>query len=56
MSAEAYQRQINIIDQDIARLNARIAELQKQIAQKKADRVRVYGYLQQAIAQEKKKH
>ena len=56
MSAEAYQRQINIIDQEIARLNARIAELQKQIAQKKADRVRVDGYLQQAIAQEKKKH
>ncbi|MBQ2624225.1 MAG: hypothetical protein IJC66_05000 [Kiritimatiellae bacterium] len=56
MSAEAYQRQINIIDQDIARLNARIADLQKQIAHKEADRVRVYGYLQQAIAQEKKKH
>ena len=45
-----------MIDQDIARLNARIAELQKQIAQKKADHVRVYGYLQRAIAQETKKH
>ena len=56
MSAEAYQRQINIIDQDIARIKARIADLQKQIAHKEVDRARVYGYLQQAIAQEKKKH
>ena len=41
MSAEAYQRQINVIDQDIARLNARIADLQKQIAHKEADRTRI---------------
>ena len=56
MSAETYRQQLNAIDREIASLNARIANLQKQIAQKKADRVRVYGYLQQAIAQEKKKH
>ena len=56
MSAEAYQRQLNAIDQEIARLNARIADLQKQIAHKEADRVRVFGYLQRAIEQETKKH
>ena len=56
MSAEAYQRQINIIDQDIARLKARIADLQKQIAHKEADRARIFGGWQRAIAQETKKH
>ncbi len=56
MSAEAYQRQINIIDQDIARLNARIADLRKQIAHKEADRTRIFGCWQRAIAQETKKH
>ena len=56
MSAEAYQRQINIIDQDIVRLNARIADLQKQIAHKEADRARIFGCWQRAIAQETKKH
>ena len=56
MGAETYRRQLNIIDQEIARLNARIADLQKQIAHKEADRARIFGCWQRAIAQETKKH
>ena len=54
MSAETYRQQLNAIDREIASLNARIANLQKQIAQKKEYRVRVSGYLQRAEVQEKK--
>ena len=56
MGAETYRRQLNIIDQEIARLKARIADLQKQIAHKEADRTRIFGCWQRAIAQETKKH